>query len=202
MWCGDGMAIVTMMKKREGLGRGTADAGLAALPGHGPVARSCRRSFTPSHRHGFTLIELIITVAIVAILASAVLPLSQIAVQRGKEQELRTALRDIRTAIDAYKQATDEGRVMKKADQSGFPPTLAVLVTGVEDAKSPEKRVIYFLRRLPRDPFAPEHTRAEDSWGKRAYASPPDNPQEGNDVFDVFSRSPGVGLNGVAYKEW
>jgi general secretion pathway protein G len=163
---------------------------------------SPRHPVTSSPRHGFTLIELIITVAILAILASAVLPLSQIAVQRGKEQELRTALREIRSALDAYKQAVDEGRVMSKADASDYPPALEVLVSGVEDAKSPEKRVIYFLRRLPRDPFAPEHLRAEETWGKRAYASPPDNPQEGDDVFDVYSRSPGVGLNGVAYREW
>jgi general secretion pathway protein G len=157
---------------------------------------------TPSRARAFTLIELIITVAIVAILASAVLPLSQIAVQRGKEQELRTALHQIRTAVDAYKQAADEGRIMKKADESGYPPNLEVLVAGVEDAKAPEKRMIYFLRRLPRDPFAPEHLSADDTWAKRSYVSPPDNPQEGDDVFDVFSRSPGVGLNGVPYREW
>ncbi|MGH6629373.1 MAG: type II secretion system protein [Burkholderiales bacterium] len=157
---------------------------------------------SPVTDHGFTLIELIITVAIVAILASAVLPLSQIAAQRAKEQELRTALRQIREAIDKYKEATDEGRVLKKADVSGYPPNLSVLVEGAEDAKQPEKRMIYFLRRLPRDPFAPEPASAAETWGKRAYASPPADPREGDDVFDVYSKSEGIGLNGVPYREW
>lgn len=152
--------------------------------------------------HGFTLIEMIITVAIVAILASAVLPLSQIAVQRAKENELKTALREIRNALDAYKQAADEGRIEKKSDASGFPPTLAALVEGTEDIKRPDKRKIYFLRRLPRDPFAPEELDTEDTWAKRSYESPPDAPREGSDVFDVFSKAEGVGLNGVPYREW
>lgn len=151
---------------------------------------------------GFTLIELMITVAIVAILASAVLPLSQIAVQRGKEQQLRTALRDIRSAIDAYKQAADEGKIEKLADASGYPPNLSVLVNGVEDIKDPEKPMIYFMRRLPRDPFAPDFLEADETWSKRSYESPPDAPFEGEDVFDVFSRSEGSGLNGVPYREW
>ncbi|MGH8677299.1 MAG: hypothetical protein ACREUQ_02965, partial [Burkholderiales bacterium] len=94
------------------------------------------------------------------------------------------------------------GRVMKKADASGYPPNLSVLVEGVEDAKQPEKRMIYFLRRLPRDPFAPEPASASETWGKRAYASPPTDPREGEDVFDVYSKSEGVGLNGVPYREW
>jgi general secretion pathway protein G len=151
---------------------------------------------------GFTLIELMITVAIVAILASAAVPLTQLAVQRGKEQELRTALRQLREGIDAYKQAADEGRIEKKADASGYPPALEVLVKGVEDIKKPEHPRIYFLRRLPRDPFAADDVKAEDTWGLRAYASPPDNPKEGDDVFDVYSLAAGEGLNGVPYKEW
>jgi general secretion pathway protein G len=148
------------------------------------------------------LIELVITVAIVAILASAVLPLSQVAVQRGKEQELRSALRQIREAIDTYKQAADEGRIEKKADESGYPPNLEVLVAGVEDIKKPDKPKIYFLRRLPRDPFALDYEDAQATWRTRSYASPPDEPREGEDVFDVYSRSEGVGLNGVPYREW
>jgi general secretion pathway protein G len=151
---------------------------------------------------GFTLIELIITVAIVAILASAALPLAQISVQRGKEQELRTALRQIREAIDAYKQAVDEGRVARAADASGYPPALDALVAGVDDAKLPVRKSIYFLRRLPRDPFAPENIPATETWGRRSYASPPDAPREGSDVFDVYSLSERIGLNGVPYKEW
>jgi general secretion pathway protein G len=152
--------------------------------------------------HGFTLIELVITVAIVAILASAVMPLAQLGVQRHKEQELRTGLRQLREAIDAYKQAAEEGRIEKKVDASGYPPNLQALVEGVEDIKKPEKPKIYFLRRLPRDPFAPEHEKAADTWGKRSYESPPDDPKEGDDVFDVYSLAEGEGLNGVPYREW
>jgi general secretion pathway protein G len=151
---------------------------------------------------GFTLIELVITVAIVAILASAVLPLNELVVQRAKEQDLRRALREIRTAIDAYKQASDEGRIPKRVGESGYPKSLQDLVQGVEDEKSPKKERIYFLRRLPRDPFAPNELSAVESWGKRAYASPPDDPREGEDVFDVFTRVEGKGINGRPYREW
>ncbi len=152
--------------------------------------------------YGFTLVELIITVAIVAILASAALPLTQITVQRAKEQELRSALREIREAIDAYKQTAVEGRVERKADESGYPPSLDALVAGAEDIKTPQKKAIYFLRRLPRDPFAPSSIPATETWGKRSYDSPPDSPREGEDVFDVYSLSEGKGLNGIAYREW
>ena len=156
----------------------------------------------PRPLRAFTLVELIITVAIVAILASAALPLTQLAMQRGREQELRTALRQIREAVDAYKQAADDGRVVRAADASGYPPSLDALVLGVDDAKSPVKKSIYFLRRLPRDPFAPDNLPAAETWGKRSYESPPDNPREGKDVFDVYSLAEGKGLNGVAYREW
>ena len=148
------------------------------------------------------MIELIITVAIVAILASAALPMSEIAVQRGKEQELRIALRQIREAIDTYKQMADEGRVARAADASGYPPSLDALVLGVDDIKLPVRKSIYFLRRLPRDPFASEDLTADETWGKRSYESRPDNPREGKDVFDIFSLSEGKGLNGVPYKDW
>ena len=151
---------------------------------------------------GFTLIELVIAVAIVAILASAVLPLNELVVQRAKEQDLRRALREIRTAIDAYKQASDEGRIPKRVGESGYPKSLQDLVQGVEDEKSPKKERIYFLRRLPRDPFAPNELSAVESWGKRAYASPPDDPREGEDVFDVYTRAEGKGINGRPYREW
>lgn len=152
---------------------------------------------------GFTLIELVITVAIVGLLASIALPLAELAVQRGREQELRLALRQIRGAIDAYKQAVDDGRIVKTLDQTGYPPSLRVLEEGVEDAKSPKKAKIYFLRRIPRDPFHPDPaTPAEETWGKRSYASPPDDPREGDDVFDVYSLSDATGLNGVPYRQW
>ena len=152
---------------------------------------------------GFTLIELVVVIAIVAILATGLIPLAELASQRSKEQELRAALRDIRTAIDAYKQATDEGRIERNADESGYPKTLELLATGVPNAKDPEKHKIYFMRRIPRDPFfADSEVPAHKTWGLRSYESPPDEPKDGKDVFDVYSLSEKKGLNGVAYKKW
>jgi general secretion pathway protein G len=152
---------------------------------------------------GFTLIELVITVAIVGLLSTAALPLAELVVQRGKEQDLRAALREIRSAIDAYKLAAEQGRVMSEVDTTGYPPALKDLYAGVEDAKNPEKVKIYFLRRLPRDPFFPDSSAApEDTWGLRSYASPPEDPQSGDDVYDVHSLSAKIGINGVAYKDW
>lgn len=152
---------------------------------------------------GFTLIELLVTVVIVGLLASIALPMTELVVQRSKEQDLRIALRDIRTALDAYRKVWDEGRIQKSVDDSGYPKSLAVLVEGVEDAKSPVRSKIYFLRRIPRDPTAQDtQSPAADTWGKRSYKSPADDPQEGEDVYDVYSLSTKVGLNGVRYREW
>lgn len=151
---------------------------------------------------GFTLIELLVTITIVAILASIALPLAELAVQRSKEQELNAALREIRTAIDAYKTAADQGRVKKSADQTGYPPSLEVLVNGVEDEKDPKKARIFFLRRIPRDPFGNPAAPPAETWGKRSYDSSPDSPREGADVYDVYSLSGGTGINGIPYREW
>jgi general secretion pathway protein G len=152
---------------------------------------------------GFTLIELLITVAIVATLASIALPLAELAVQRSKETELRRALREIRDALDAYKRASDEGRIQRSPDQSGYPSTLAALVEGVTDAKSPTGAKIYFLRRLPPDPLHPDpKAPPERTWGLRGYESPPHEPKPGKDVFDVHSLSERAGLNGVPYHQW
>jgi len=152
---------------------------------------------------GFTLIELVITVAIVGLLATAAFPLAEMAARRTKEQDLRLALREIRDALDDYKAAFDEGRIAQEVGESGYPPDLDTLVAGVEDAKSPESTTIYFLRRIPRDPFYPDATaKASETWGLRSYASPPEDPQPGDDVYDVYSLSTGTGLNGVAYRDW
>ena len=131
------------------------------------------------------------------------LPMTELAVQRSKEQELRSALRDIRAGIDAYRKVWDEGRIQKSVDDSGYPRSLDVLVEGIEDAKSPKRSKIYFLRRIPRDPMVQDtRSSAAETWGKRTYKSPPDDPQEGEDVYDVYSLSKKIGLSGVAYREW
>lgn len=152
---------------------------------------------------GFTLIELVVTVAIVGMLATVAMPLAELTVKRGKEQELKAALREIRTAIDAYKDAADQGRIEKEADASGYPPTLAVLYSGVTDQSSPDSKLIYFMRRLPRDPFFPDGSVApEDTWGLRSSASPPENPEPGDDIYDIHSLSPGTAIDGSAYRDW
>ncbi len=156
------------------------------------------------NQKGFTLVELIMTLAIIGLLATLTLPMAELAVQHSKEQELRVALRQIREALDAYKQASDDGRIERSAGSSGYPTTLQVLVDGVSDIKNPtNENQIYFLRRLPRDPMSADENAANDeTWGKRSYKSSPDDPQEGDDVFDIYSVSTGTGLNGVPYSQW
>lgn len=157
----------------------------------------------PRVKRGFTLIELVVTVAIVGVLAAGAVPLLELGARRAKEAELRVALRQIRGAIDAYKAAADLGQIARPEGTSGYPPSLDMLADGVRDQRSPDGARIYFLRRVPRDPFAPATTvPASAGWGKRSYASPPDAPVEGSDVFDVYSLAAGAGLDGVPYREW
>lgn len=162
-----------------------------------------------SSSKGFTLIELVVTVAIVSVLASAVLPVLQLSVQRVKENELRADLREIREAIDAYKKLADveNGPIKKIVGQSGYPPNLDVLVEGVIDNKDPNKRKIRFLRRIPLDPMQPVNEVSNtkgiiSNWGLRSYVSDANDPREGDDVYDVYSLSKQVGINSVPYARW
>jgi general secretion pathway protein G len=152
---------------------------------------------------GFTLTELLVTVSLVGILASMAVPMVEVEMRRQKEQELRVALRNIRTALDAYKQAVDEGRVERNVEGSGYPPSLDVLAEGVPDQHDPQGGVMRLLRRVPRDPLYPDAAvPAVQNWGLRSYASSHERPRAGKDVFDVYSLDPGIGLNGVPYRQW
>lgn len=155
-------------------------------------------------QRGFTIIELMVTLVILAILASVTMPLLKLTLQRNKETTLRQNLIQLRFAIDDYKQAVDEGYIAKDIDQSGYPPNLEVLVNGVENIRDPKKRKIKFLRSIPKDPMlTPEDTRPfKHDWGLRSYHSEADNPKYDGDVFDVYSLSPLKSIKGELYAEW
>jgi len=153
-------------------------------------------------QHGYTFVELLVVTALLAILASAVMPLTRVTVQRTREIELRRALRDIRTAIDHYKDAADQGLIAAseiQARDEGYPEDLEVLVEGVTAASDPMgRRKLRFLRRIPIDPM----TQSPD-WGKRAYQDAPDSRSwGGQNVYDVYTTSDGTALDGTSYAEW
>lgn len=157
----------------------------------------------PAKLAGFTLIELLVTLAILGVLATITIPLAELANQRSKERELRIVLREIRGGIDAYKRAYDEGKISNSTTLSGYPSSLDVLVDGVTNQRDALHHKLYFLRKIPRDPLHSDpKTGDAATWGKRSYASDADHPQEGVDVFDIFSRSDRIGLNGVPYRKW
>jgi len=157
---------------------------------------------TGAPQGGFTIVELLVTLVIVGILASAAIPMAELSQQRIREQDLRLALRELRAALDAYKSASDNGHIVRTPGESGYPHTLEELATGVVDAKDPTGAKLRFLRRIPPDPFAESSAAPASAWGRRSYVSSHEDPREGADVYDVYSRTPGVGLNGMPYREW
>lgn len=152
-------------------------------------------------KHGYTIIEMLVVMVVLSVLATAVMPLAELSIKRNKERALRQELWEIRHAIDAYRQAYESGRIGTSYSPTGYPPSLAALASGVPDLKNGGQQ-IYFLRRVPRDPFARTTGAPETSWGLRSYASSSDEPKEGNDVFDVYSKSDEIGMNGIPYRQW
>ncbi|WP_191489550.1 prepilin-type N-terminal cleavage/methylation domain-containing protein [Pseudomonas sp. FEN] len=152
---------------------------------------------------GFTLIELLLALALLATLATVAYPLTALVGKRERELDLQRSLREIRRAIDAYKEATDDGRVDSSLSSSGYPPSLEALVEGVVDKKDLGGKKIFFLRRIPRDPVCecPDQP-AEKTWRLRSYKSTAEDPAEGEDVFDISSTSQREGLNGTPYNQW
>jgi general secretion pathway protein G len=154
-----------------------------------------------SQGRGFTLVELLVVTTVILVLAGAVLPLARVTIQREREIELHRALREIRTAIDKYKDAVDQGQIGGTDNQlgsEGYPPDLETLVEGVTAAGDASGRKLKFLRRIPVDPM----TRSTD-WGLRSYQDAPDaRSWGGKNVFDVYSRSEGTALDGTKYRDW
>jgi general secretion pathway protein G len=150
---------------------------------------------------GFTFIELLVVTTILMILASAVMPLARVTVQRQKEVELRRHLREMRGAIDKFKDAADAGLIAPmdlKTGSEGYPPTLEILVEGVSVMNDQSGRRLKFLRRVPIDPMT-----SSTNWGLRSYQDRPDATSwGGQNVFDVYTKSEGTALDGTRYRDW
>ena len=149
---------------------------------------------------GFTFIEMIVVTTILLVLASTVMPLAQVTMQRQREAELHRALREMRTALDKFKDAVDQGLIpsteLEPANE-GYPPDLETLVDGVSVANDASGRKLKFLRRIPVDPMT------RDEWGMRSYQDDPDsNSWGGQNVFDVYTTSEGTALDGTKYRDW
>lgn len=152
---------------------------------------------------GFTIIELLVVMAVLGILAAAIMPLGETLLTAQRERDLRLALREIRGAIDDYKRAVDQGSVTTASGESGYPANLKVLVEGTPDTRPQGRgRMQYFLRQIPRDPFADARLPAEQTWRLRSYASSPNKPVAGADVYDIHSSSDGIALDGTPYAKW
>jgi general secretion pathway protein G len=152
---------------------------------------------------GFTIVELLVVMAILGVLAASIMPLGETLLKAQKERDLRQALWEIRSAIDEYKRAVDRGATPLAVGESGYPPSLKALVDGVADSRPSTKgQVLYYLRQIPRDPFAEPDLPAEQTWRLRSYASPPDKPAPGADVFDIRSSSDALAMDGTPYAKW
>ena len=145
---------------------------------------------------GYTLAELVMVAALIALLATSVLPVAKFTVKRRKEADLRLALRQIRTAIDEHKKLSDNGMIPVKLGGEGYPESLEVLVEGIDLVGQERKQ--RFLRRIPIDPMT-----GDAEWGMRSYQDEPDSTSfGGQNVYDIFSLSEGTGLDGTEYKDW
>ncbi len=159
--------------------------------------------FVTHSKKGFTFVEMLITLTILAILAAAILPLAKTAVKREKEIELRRNLRTIREAIDAYKRLADEKKIEVEEETEGYPPDLETLVNGVEakfDSKGEESKtkILKFLRRIPKDPMTNSY-----DWGLRSYQDEPDSEfWGGENVYDIYTKNRGTALDGTKYRDW
>jgi general secretion pathway protein G len=168
-----------------------------------PVGRPRRLLRAARHASalGFSFVELLVVTALVAVLASAVMPLTRVTMQRQKEIELRRALRELRTAIDHFKDAADQGMIAGTeldVRNEGYPPDLDVLIEGVAAAGTATGRKLKFLRRVPIDPMT-----GTTDWGKRSYQDRPDSRSwGGQNVFDVYTTSDGTALDGSRYRDW
>lgn len=167
-----------------------------------------RRSAGAAGRHqGYTLVELVAVLAIMGVLTAAVLPLAEVSVRSAKERQLREALWEIRDALDRYKRLHEAGQIASTGTAgNGYPPDLLTLVQGtpqvLPDKSTSAQARHFFLRRIPRDPFAPADLPPEKTWGLRSYASSADRPEAGADVYDVYSTSTDKALDGTPYKSW
>jgi general secretion pathway protein G len=164
-------------------------------------ASDCR--YRRCRGHGFTVVELLVVLTVMAVLASMAMPLARIAVQREREQELKVALREIRAAIDAYQVVRGAGSGAATEGVSLCPPSLIALTQLMQDPRpSSGGQMIRFLRRVPRDPFADPQLPAEETWGLRSYLSEASKPMPGADVYDVYSLSQQQALDGTWLKDW
>ena len=165
------------------------------------IARGLASTKRRSRGGGFTFVELLVVCTILLILASEVMPLARVSIQRQREAELRRSLREMRTAIDKFKDSADAGQISPfdlKAGAENYPPSLETLVEGVTKANDATGVKLKFLRRVPMDPMT--HS---TEWGMRAYTDRPDSTSwGGSSVFDVYTKSEGKALDGTKYKDW